>query len=189
MTTRTEPDRIARERHYRDTVGMFATGVTVITVGEGDDVHGMTANAVMSVSLRPPLIAIAIDNRSYSNGLVRRVGHFAVNILAEGQEAVALRFARPQARGNELFEQAVTERTGQGDPLLPGRLAHLACTVSSATEAGDHTLFVAEVQEAARPRTHGDPLLFFRGRFGTTNCRLCIARLDPIIALQALHEG
>ncbi|XLD92353.1 flavin reductase family protein [Polymorphospora sp. A560] len=170
-------------------MGLFATGVTVITVGDGRVRHGMTASAVMSVSLRPPLLAVAVDTRAYTNQMIRRAGHFTVNVLAEGQEQVALRFARAMAREAELFGPDPSPTGATGDPLLPHTLAHLCCELASAYEEGDHILYVGRVTALWRADDPRPPLIFNRGRFCSTNCRVCITRLDPTEALCALIEG
>ncbi|GAA0984941.1 flavin reductase family protein [Acrocarpospora macrocephala] len=177
------------DRAYRATMGLFATGVTVITVGHQGVRHGMTASAVMSVSLRPQLLAVAVDNRSHTNEMVQRAGHFTVNILAEGQAEVARRFARPMAREAELFGAAPTTVGPAGDPVLPATLAHLSCEVTSVHEEGDHTLYVGRVTALWRTPEATAPLIFYAGRFCSTSCRVCIARVDPTEALYALHGG
>lgn len=174
---------------YRSTMGGFATGVAVITVSHQDRLHGMTANAVMSVSLTPPLLAVAIDNNSHTNELIADAGHFTVNLLAEGADALALRFARRGARAAELFTEGPYHSSATGDPTLPGQLAHLACRVHSRHVEGDHTLWIGRVVQAGRPGALVDPLLFVRGRFTTVTCRACITRQDPIGVLQILHDG
>jgi flavin reductase (DIM6/NTAB) family NADH-FMN oxidoreductase RutF len=174
---------------YRATMGGFASGVSVITVAHEGQMHGMTANAVMSVSLAPPLLAVAIDNRSYTNDVLAEAGHFTVNLLAEGADELALRFARPRARESDLFIDGPYPRSATGDPTLAGQLAHLACRVHSSHVEGDHTLWVGRVAEAQRPGALVDPLLFVRGRFTTVTCRACITRHDPMRVLQVLHDG
>lgn len=173
---------------YRAAMGLFASGVTVVTVGDRGVRHGMTANAVMSVSLRPPLLAIAVDDRSYTHDLISRAGHFTVNILSETQAEVALRFARPMAREADLFD-GPSARTPTGDPLLDGTLCYLACEVASAHQEGDHVLYVGRVIQLWRAPEQAAPLVFYRGRLSSTSCRVCINRTDPTEALFALHEG
>ncbi|WP_283137992.1 flavin reductase family protein [Rhizohabitans arisaemae] len=177
------------DRAYRATMGLFATGVTVITVGHLGKRHGMTASAVMSVSLRPQLLAVAVDVRSYTADLIGEAGHFTVNVLAEAQADTALRFARPMAREAELFGTVPVAAGATGDPLLPGTLARLSCEVASAHREGDHTLFVGRVAELWRAPEAGPPLIFYGGRLCSTNCRACIARVDPTEALYTLHGG
>jgi flavin reductase (DIM6/NTAB) family NADH-FMN oxidoreductase RutF len=177
------------ERGFRDTMALFASGVTIITVAFDGEVHGMTANAIMSVSLDPPLLAVAVDNRSHTKQLLDRAGHFGVNVLAEGQSDQAMQFARARVHGQELFGEAEIRFGPGGDPLIAGSLTHIACTVASAHLEGDHTLYIGRVTALDRPRITADPLVFYRGRFSATACHSCVVRQDPIVAYFSLHEN
>src|SRR5215475_13954819 len=127
-------------------MGMFASGVTIVTVGLPDgEPHGMTANAVMSVSLEPPLIAVAIDNRAYTNGLVHQARHFAVNILTDDQTELANRFATRDMRGTDLFKDVEYTVSEHGDPLLEGALGRFACEAAGEHVEGDHTVWIGSV--------------------------------------------
>jgi len=171
-------------------MGMFASGVTIVTVGlpEGEP-HGMTANAVMSVSLEPPLIAVAIDNRAYTNTLVEQEGHFAVNILTDDQTELANRFAARDKRGSALFEGVAYERSELGDPLLEGAIGQFACEVASGHVEGDHTVWIGRALAFTHSSANGNPLVFYRGYFSSTTCHLCIVRHDPVVAFQAMHDS
>ena len=106
---------------FRRTLGMFATGVTIITTQSGDQVHGMTANAFMSVSLRPPLVLISVDKRAKMNSLLREGVRFGVNVLAEDQRELSDHFAgRTGDRSQEAHFTLIHET-----PLVEGALAHL----------------------------------------------------------------
>jgi flavin reductase (DIM6/NTAB) family NADH-FMN oxidoreductase RutF len=165
-------------------MAMFASGVTIVTVGLPDgEPHGMTANAVMSVSLEPPLIAVAIDNRAYTNGRVHEARHFAVNILTDDQTELANRFATREMRGTELFEGVEYTRSEGGDPLLEGALGRFACEVAGEHVEGDHTVWIGRVVSFTHSSAHGNPLVFYRGYFSSTTCHLCIVRHDPVVAL------
>jgi flavin reductase (DIM6/NTAB) family NADH-FMN oxidoreductase RutF len=169
---------------------MFASGVTIVTVGlpEGEP-HGMTANAVMSVSLEPPLIAVAIDNRAHTNTLVAEQGHFAVNILTDDQTELANRFATRAMRGPQLFDGVAHTRSELGDPLLEGAIGQFACEVASVHVEGDHTIWIGRVLSFTHSSAHGNPLVFYRGYFSSTTCHLCIVRHDPVAALMAMHDS
>jgi flavin reductase (DIM6/NTAB) family NADH-FMN oxidoreductase RutF len=170
-------------------MGMFASGVTVVTVGkEGGEPHGMTANAVMSVSLEPPLVAVAVDNRAYTNALIHEVRHFAVNILTDDQTELANRFATRDMRGAELFGGVEHVLSELGDPLLEGALGRFSCEVASEHVEGDHTLWVGRVHAFTHSSAHGNPLVFHRGYFTSTTCHLCIVRHDPVVALMG-HDS
>ncbi len=144
---------------FRKTLGRFATGVTVVTVRLGDRVHGMTANAFLSVSLDPPLVLVSVDRRARMHGLLREAGRYGVSVLAEDQRALADHFA---GRVQEGLEISFEERAGV--PLLEGALAHVVARVVEAHPAGDHTLFLGEVEHLHH--REGLPLLFYAGRYG-----------------------
>ena len=149
---------------FRRVLGQFPTGVTVLTVRHGPTVHGMTANAVMSVSLEPLLIACAIDRRARMLALLESERRFAVNILASGQEHLARRFA-----GTAVEDPARPIRfwpTGpDAPPVLVGALAAVRCAVDRIVEAGDHMLVLGEVSELFGSPGREEPLAFFRGRY------------------------
>jgi flavin reductase (DIM6/NTAB) family NADH-FMN oxidoreductase RutF len=143
----------------RRTLGMFATGVTVITALKGEQVHGMTANAFMSVSLEPPLVLISVDRRTKMCGLLHEGMHYGVSVLCETQAALSDRFAgRP---GEDLPEPrfALVRDT----PLVDGALAHFVARVEKSYWGGDHSLFLGRVEYARQ--NPGTPLLFHGGRY------------------------
>jgi flavin reductase (DIM6/NTAB) family NADH-FMN oxidoreductase RutF len=145
----------------RRVIGHFPTGVGVVTTrSETGSIHGLTANAVTSVSLVPPLLLICIDKKARSLLHLERSGIFTVNILAAGQEELSRRFA---TSGGEKFE-GVSYRVGDnGAPLLEGAVGYLECSVWARHEAGDHVIFLGQVERAEARRS--DPLVFFRGRY------------------------
>jgi flavin reductase (DIM6/NTAB) family NADH-FMN oxidoreductase RutF len=144
---------------FRRTLGMFATGVTVITVRTGEVMHGMTANAFMSVSLRPPLILISIDRRAKMNALLREGVRYGVSVLEEGQMRLSDRFAGRAADGADEPEFEIVHET----PLVAGALAHLVARVVRSYWGGDHSLFVGQVEYVRYGE--GTPLLFHGGRY------------------------
>lgn len=144
-------------RRFRDTLGRFATGVTVVTAAHGDRYHGMTANAFLSVSLDPPLVAISVARSARMHAFLAEARRYGVSVLAEDQEPVARHFA---GRQDEAFEVPLRRR--EGLPLIGGGVAWLTASVVAAHEAGDHTLFVGEVDWL--DHADGTPLLFFEGR-------------------------
>ena len=149
---------------FRRALGCFATGVTVITVDEGGEVHGMTANAFSSVSLDPPLVLVCIGHQARTHAHLHAKKRFGVNVLAADQRAISEYYARA-TETHQHAEQAGArfDRTRHGTPVLHGALAYLECRLHSAQEAGDHTIFIAEVEEVTV--REGDPLLFFRGEY------------------------
>jgi flavin reductase (DIM6/NTAB) family NADH-FMN oxidoreductase RutF len=148
-----------RARELRQVMGRFATGVTVVTTIERDTIHGMTANAFLSVSLRPPLVLVSLG-RCRMNEMLPRTKRYGVSVLAHDQEQFAAHFAAQRP--------ATVEPTflwHKGLPLLEGALAHLVCRVVDVHPAGDHVLWIGEVEHLEHE--DGEPLLFYTGRFGT----------------------
>jgi len=164
--------RTARSRFpapdFRRVVGLFATGVTVVTTRRGAVGRGMTANAFASVSLDPMLVLVCVRQDSEMRRLLDDLGSFAVSVLAADQEPVARWFADPaRPTGPEQFD-AVAWRPGAatGAPLLDGALAWVECAVAERVPAGDHTVLLGRVLNL--DCTGGrEPLTFFSGSFGT----------------------
>jgi flavin reductase (DIM6/NTAB) family NADH-FMN oxidoreductase RutF len=164
---------------FRRTLGMFATGITVLTTRAGETVHGMTANAFMSVSLRPPLVLVSIDRRARMSNLLHEGTRFGVNVLEVGQAALSDHFAgRPSHE--PLFELV------HDTPLVQGALAHLVARVVRSYWGGDHSLFLGQVEYAHYGE--GEPLLFHGGRYERiirdphVFALLSRELLDPILA-------
>jgi len=150
---------------FRKAMGQFATGVTIITVDLEGEVHGMTANAFASVSLDPPLVLVCVDHATRTHAHLHAKKRFGINVLREDQRTISEYYARAE-RDHEHAEAeagARFDRTGQGTPMLHGSLAFLECRLNSAEVAGDHTIFIAEVEDVVV--REGEPLLFFRGKY------------------------
>ena len=144
---------------FRRILGMFATGVTIITTQVDDKVHGMTANAFMSVSIDPPLVLISVDKRARMHRLLREGVRYGVNVLADDQRELSDRFAgRPRDDVTEIEFDVVRET-----PLMSGALAHLVARVVRSYWGGDHSLFVGQVEYARYGE--GKPLLFHGGQY------------------------
>jgi flavin reductase (DIM6/NTAB) family NADH-FMN oxidoreductase RutF len=150
---------------FRRAMGSFATGVTVITVDYEGEVHGMTANAFTSVSLDPLLVLVCVDHRARTRTHLHARKRFGVNVLAQNQRAVSEYYARPSPTHQHAEQEAGArfERTLHGTPVLHGALAYLECRLHSAQDAGDHTIFIAEVEDVVV--REGEPLLYFRGDY------------------------
>ena len=147
---------------FRSVLGRFASGVTVVTARDaaGRD-HGMTVSAFASLSLSPPLVLICIDHGASMHELLGVTTHFAVNILSAGQEALSRRFSSPDAH---LRFDGIGYTRGQTEAaLLDEALAYLECRLVDRHAAGDHTVFIGEV-EAALARAER-PLLYYRGGY------------------------
>jgi flavin reductase (DIM6/NTAB) family NADH-FMN oxidoreductase RutF len=139
--------------------------VTIITLDLDGEVHGMTANAFTSVSIDPLLVLVCVDHSTRTHAHMHAKKRFGINVLCEDQRAISEYYARP-ARTHEHAEAeagARFERTSHGTPMLEGALAYLECRLHSSEEAGDHTIFIAEVEDVVV--REGDPLLFFRGKY------------------------
>ena len=146
---------------FRSVLGRFASGVTVATVRAADGTdHGMTVSAFCSLSLRPPLVLMCIAHDAAMHGVLSEASHFAVNILASGQEAIARRFAEHL---HDRFDGIGYERGATGAALLRGVLAFLECRLVDRHPGGDHTIVIGEViaAEASADR----PLLYYRGGY------------------------
>jgi flavin reductase (DIM6/NTAB) family NADH-FMN oxidoreductase RutF len=173
---------------FRRTLGMFATGVTVLTTRVGEQVHGMTANAFMSVSLQPPLVLISIDRRAKMGALLHEGTRFGVSVLEAKQTGLSDRFAGRVADDPPEATFEVVHET----PLVEGALAHLVARVVRSYWGGDHSLFLGQVEFAR----YGDgrPLLFHGGRYERliedprVFSQLPRELLEPILALGEERE-
>jgi flavin reductase (DIM6/NTAB) family NADH-FMN oxidoreductase RutF len=163
-------DRRLTPEEFRDVMGHFASGVTVITTLDGEEPLGTTASAVSSLSLEPPMLLVCLNVESVTGQGVKRSGAFGVNILEVGQEDLARHFAR---KGEHKFADVSYAPGRVGQPLLADALAHLECRVTEEVTAGTHSVFLAEVETAGARA--GTPLAYFRGRFG----RLDTGTYDP----------
>jgi flavin reductase (DIM6/NTAB) family NADH-FMN oxidoreductase RutF len=150
---------------FRKAMGCFATGVTIITLDLEGEVQGMTANAFSSVSLDPPLLLVCVDHGARTHAHMHAKKRFGINILAAHQREISEYYARLVHAHEHAEEEAGArfDRTGKGTPILHGALAYLECRLQSAQDAGDHTIFIAEVEEVVV--REGEPLLFFRGKY------------------------
>ena len=164
-------------------MGCFATGVTVITVDQAGEVHGMTANAFTSVSMDPLLVLVCVDHRARTHAHLHAKKRFGVNVLAEDQREISEYYAR-SSESHQHAEQAGArfERTKHGTPVLHGALAYLECRLHTAQAAGDHTIFIAEVEDVVF--REGEPLLFYRGKY-----RAIGAPADNSKSKSGHHEG
>lgn len=142
---------------FRAAMGRFATGVTVVTTRTGDGVHGMTANGFLSVSLDPPLILVSLGACAMA-GHLQRGDHYAVTVLSEDQETLSRHFGgRPQPGLSVEFAH-------RGEySFVPGGLAEIGCRIADRHPAGDHVLFIGEVEHL--DYRDGTPLLFYTGAY------------------------
>ena len=149
-------------RAFRDALGCFGTGVTVVTtIGRGDEPVGVTASSFNAVSLDPPLVLFSLDRGANSLAAFLAGTHFAVNVLGEGQAHLSRRFAMA---ASDKWNGIAYETWETGCPILADALANFECRVRHAYDGGDHVIFVGEVTRM-RSDPDGRPLLFFRGRY------------------------
>lgn len=146
---------------YRQAIGRFATGVTVITTGSGGRLGGMTASAVASLSLDPPMLLVCINNRLPTHATLERSRRFGVNVLGEGDEELALRFARPAE--DKFASVAITLE--HDVPLLERAIARFVCEVHERLPGGDHSIFIGSVRHCEHVRGRR-PLVYFASGFG-----------------------
>jgi flavin reductase (DIM6/NTAB) family NADH-FMN oxidoreductase RutF len=147
---------------FRRVLSHFASGVTVITICDGDGrPTGLTASAFTSVSLEPPLILVCVDHKAQSYPALMAGKRFAVNILNLEQEAVSRRFATTKI--DNKFEGVPFTLSPLGLPLLDNALAQLECETVNVHVAGDHTIFVGRVERSNA--NSGLPLVYYRGKY------------------------
>ncbi|HWE64811.1 MAG TPA: flavin reductase family protein [Chloroflexota bacterium] len=152
-------------QQFRRALGSFATGVTLATTVAGGEWHGVTANAVMSVSLEPPLVLLSIQQATRMHAAIAASDRYALNVLAADQEPIARYFADSTVtHDTDAFARFAHHIGRTGVPLLDGTLAAVECRIVGRYAAGDHTLYLGEVVHLEI----GDdqpPLLYFRGAF------------------------
>ena len=158
-------------QRYRDVMGRFVTGVTVVTTLENPDANdshpwGTTVNSFTAVSLDPPLILVAIGRERSIHPIIERTRRFAVNILGEGTEAISDCFSgAPSTLPRSAFCDADYALGECGLPVLEAAIAYVGCEVEQVVPAGDHTIYIARVVEAVTRDDPGWPLLYFRRRY------------------------
>ena len=150
-------------RAFRNIVGSFATGVTVITMPTPTGAWGMTANSFTSLSLEPPLVLWCLARDSTSLAAFRDAAHFAVNVLTAGQHHLSRLFA---TSGADKFAGVEVRPGAHGIPLLEGALAHYVCRSIRQLEAGDHVIFIGEIE--SYELFEGEPLVFHSGSYRVT---------------------
>lgn len=149
------------QHSFRAVLGRFSSGVTVVTTRDrrGRD-QGMTVSAFSSVSLDPPLVLICIGHDASIYSVMQKATHFIVNILSEGQEALARRFAEP---GSNRFAGIGYTRGKNGVAVLDEVLGQIECGIAARHEAGDHDIIIGAVEVAVA--NEGKPLLYYRGGY------------------------
>jgi 3-hydroxy-9,10-secoandrosta-1,3,5(10)-triene-9,17-dione monooxygenase reductase component len=149
-------------QQFREVMGHFTTGVTVVTANARSGPVGMTANAVCSLSLEPRLLLVCFANGARTLRVVRETRRFGVNVLAAGQEELARLFASKLPEKQKFG--GVQHSVHDGIPVIEGTLAWVGCTLQEWIPGGDHTIGIGAVT-AAEITHHGEPLLWFRGEY------------------------
>jgi flavin reductase (DIM6/NTAB) family NADH-FMN oxidoreductase RutF len=150
--------RWERERLFRNATGVFATGVTIITTAVDGEVHGMTANGFMSVSLDPLLVVVSISGRARMRSMLASSRRYGVSVLTRSQQPLSGHFA-----GRPIEGATVPWTDVEGVPVLDGALTQLRADVVDERPAGDHVLFIGEVTHLGTAA--GDPLIFHGGAY------------------------
>lgn len=159
-----DPDAEANSRKFRDVLGRFCTGVTVVTSMSNGEPVGMTCQSFSSVSLDPPLVLFCPAKSSRAWPQMQRAGYFCVNLLSHDQLDLSNAFART---GADKFAGVSWRPSATGAPLLDGVLGWVDCTVYAVHEAGDHYVVIGRVMDlGVEEAPH--PLLFYRGRYART---------------------
>lgn len=148
------------ESKFRTAMGHFASGVTVVTTRNGEELGGLTVSAFCSLSLDPPLVLICIDKGVTSHDAISSAGRFAINILSADQEEISRRFA---SRAEDKFDGIGTTEGAGGVPLITGCLATIECRLKEELPGGDHTIFIGEVDQVEIGE--GEPLVYFRSGY------------------------
>ena len=145
------------EFRFRQALGHFASGVTVVTTAHDGQLYGMTVSSFASLSLKPPLVLICIERILSTHTAIAASGQFAVNILERRQEHLSRRFA---IREGDKFMGVAWHTSRFGLPVLEGALAIIECQLRDTFPGGDHSIFVGEVMDAEI--NQGSPLLYYR---------------------------
>ena len=153
----------ATPAELRKAMGKFATGVTVALSRLEGQLYGMTANAVTSVSLEPPLILLCVGLERTFHGVLEKTRAFTLSILREDQRRIAEYFAGMLGDEGQPEELGFVEEGGFGHPRIANSIGWLDCRVIHIFPGGDHTIFVAQAERAGW--TADDPLLFYQGQF------------------------
>ncbi len=146
------------DRMFRNAMGKFTTGVTVVTTKLGEEIHGMTANAFMSVSLNPKLVVVSVDHKATMKRYISNSGKFAISFLKQEQKDLSAYFAGQIEETRDIDFYWFHEL-----PTIKGALVNMVCDLQDVIDAGDHTLFIGKVTDLVI--REGDPLAFYEGKY------------------------
>ncbi|SDJ69917.1 flavin reductase family protein [Sediminibacillus albus] len=151
-------------RLFRDAMGKFATGITIVSIENNGEIHGMTVNAFMSVSLEPRLIAVSIDEKASMYDKLQESNGFGLSILAEDQKDISMILAKQKDKDKEIPFVDLG-----GVPVVNDSLVTLACHIQETAKAGDHMIFIAEVTDLQFGNAREEPILYFSGEYRNLN--------------------
>jgi flavin reductase (DIM6/NTAB) family NADH-FMN oxidoreductase RutF len=149
-------------RRFRQTVGRFVTGVTVVAMEVDGEIRAMTANSFTSLSLEPPLVLFCLGKDTKAGLLIHDSGGFAVSILSHAQRDLSSYFA---GQWKESAPPPFTFTAWEGGPRLDGCVAAMGCQIHAIHEGGDHWIVVGQVVATYRDEDAGEPLVFFGGKY------------------------
>lgn len=150
-------------RRFRDTLGHYASGITIVTGHDGTEPIGFTCQSFYSVSVDPPLVSFSVMKTSTTYPRIAATGRFAVNVLAGDQMAISGQFAR---KGTDKWAGVEWSPAPSGNPLITGTLTWVDCVMWAEHDAGDHLIVIGRVVGMSPEGWHtGAPLLFFKGRY------------------------
>ena len=153
---------------FREVMGEFATGVTVVTF-PSDPPHGITVNAFASLSMDPPLVLVCLDHGTNAHRLLTNEDckSYCVNILTKSQRHLGEYFAGMTDASTEPFVEEKIHTGMTAAPIFSESLAYIDCTLYNEFEAGDHTIYAGKVEQAEILQRDGEPLVFYEGQWGT----------------------
>ncbi len=154
-------DHVVAPEDFKSALGSWASGVTIVTTRDGELVYGITVSAFSSLSLDPTLILVCLADSNRLPRMIEKSKHFAVSILAEGQDAISNWFAVSGREPVPQFEEFGTIEHHTGSPIIDGAIAHLDCVLERTIDGGDHTIAIGRVVGAA-PNPERKPLIFYR---------------------------
>ncbi|MCY9339843.1 flavin reductase family protein [Bacillus haynesii] len=157
-------NNLVSSEEFKNAIGHFASGVSIITVRNREVNFGITASAVSSVSLEPPMLLVCVNKKTGTCHAISEVGSFTVNLLNEGQKELGLQFSKANT---DKFKGVDVSYGELGNPVLNNTLAQIECRVVEEVTAGTHSIFLAEVHQTNI--NSGDPLVYYRGMFGQFN--------------------
>jgi len=160
--TRLTEDSTLDSRAFRNTIGLFATGVTVVAVEVEGETYGMTANAVTSVSLEPMLVLVCVQKEAHLMAFLRRAEGFSINILSEAQQDLSNYFAN---LWSEPEPPPFAFSPWLGTPRLEGAIGVIACRTTEFLEGGDHWIVLGQVIGLYRQENPANPLLYYQGQY------------------------